>query len=63
MVDAMEECAFGLSTNSGMETGLHASVECMVALLDSLQILCSGELTEPMISEQVRYYNALIHLI
>ncbi|XP_036221148.2 brefeldin A-inhibited guanine nucleotide-exchange protein 3 [Bactrocera oleae] len=53
MVDAMEECAFGVSTNSGMETGLHASVECMVALLDSLQILCSGEVTESMISDQI----------
>nr|XP_036676973.1 brefeldin A-inhibited guanine nucleotide-exchange protein 3 isoform X1 [Drosophila suzukii] len=54
LVDAMEECAYGASgVGSATEASLQASVECMVALLDSLQVLCSGELTESMISDQI----------
>ncbi|XP_017871876.1 PREDICTED: brefeldin A-inhibited guanine nucleotide-exchange protein 3 isoform X1 [Drosophila arizonae] len=53
LVDAMEECAYGASAGSATEASLQASVECMVALLDSLQVLCSGELTESMISDQI----------
>lgn len=53
LIDAMEECAYGASAGSGTEASLQASVECMVALLDSLQVLCSGELTESMISDQI----------
>lgn len=50
----MEECAYGASGGgSATEASLQASVECMVALLDSLQVLCSGELTESMISDQI----------
>lgn len=49
----MEECAYGASAGSATEASLQASVECMVALLDSLQVLCSGELTESMISDQI----------
>ncbi|XP_032296535.1 brefeldin A-inhibited guanine nucleotide-exchange protein 3 isoform X2 [Drosophila virilis] len=53
LIDAMEECAYGASAGSATEASLQASVECMVALLDSLQVLCSGELTESMISDQI----------
>ncbi|XP_030380962.1 brefeldin A-inhibited guanine nucleotide-exchange protein 3 [Scaptodrosophila lebanonensis] len=53
MVDAMEECAYGASAGTAAEASLQASVECMVALLDSLQVLCTGELTESMISDQI----------
>lgn len=50
----MEECAYGAGGVGGVtEASLQASVECMVALLDSLQVLCTGELTESMISDQI----------
>ncbi|KNC27312.1 hypothetical protein FF38_08952, partial [Lucilia cuprina] len=53
MIDAMEECAYGAGNSTVVEASLQASVECMVALLQSLQVLCTGELTETMISDQI----------
>ncbi|XP_037938605.1 brefeldin A-inhibited guanine nucleotide-exchange protein 3 [Teleopsis dalmanni] len=53
LIDAMEECAYGVNSGVAVEASLQASVECMVALLESLQILCTGELTESMISDQI----------
>lgn len=55
MVDAMEECAYGNGSggNSVVEASLHASVECMVALLQSLQVLCTGDLNENIISDHI----------
>uniref|UniRef100_A0A1B0FLI6 SEC7 domain-containing protein n=1 Tax=Glossina morsitans morsitans TaxID=37546 RepID=A0A1B0FLI6_GLOMM len=53
MIDAMEECAYSVNNGTNAESSLQASVECMVALLQSLQVLCSGELTESMISNQI----------
>ncbi|XP_055389685.1 brefeldin A-inhibited guanine nucleotide-exchange protein 3 [Condylostylus longicornis] len=53
IIDAMEECALAVQTGSGNEQSLQASVECVVALLDSLQTLCSGEINENTISDQI----------
>ncbi|XP_055842958.1 brefeldin A-inhibited guanine nucleotide-exchange protein 3 [Episyrphus balteatus] len=53
IIDAMEECAFAAHTGTGVEGSLQASVECMVALLDSLQTLCSGDINENIISDQI----------
>lgn len=47
IIDAMEECAI-----SGQTTcSLHTSVECIVALLASLQTLCTGDLDNNIISD------------
>ncbi|XP_013116379.2 brefeldin A-inhibited guanine nucleotide-exchange protein 3 [Stomoxys calcitrans] len=57
MIDAMEECAYGVGSGNGsgfvVEASLQASVECMVALLQSLQVLCTGEINETIISDQI----------
>lgn len=53
MIDAMEECAYGVASGNAVEASLQASAECMVALLESLQVLCSGEINESMLSDQV----------
>lgn len=53
LIDAMEECA--TSSHSGIELSLHASVECIVALLTSLQNLSTGEIDENTVSEQVAH--------
>lgn len=47
IIDAMEECAVTASqTGNASEASLQSSVECVVALLASLQTLCSGEIDE-----------------
>lgn len=48
IIDAMEECALSGQT---CESALHTSVECIVALLASLQTLCSGDLNHNIISD------------
>lgn len=57
MIDAMEECAYGVGGGTGagfvVEASLQASVECMVALLQSLQVLCTGEINDTIISDQI----------
>mgnify|MGYP004602613769 CR=1 FL=1 len=51
----MEECSYPGTGGYVAEASLQASVECMVALLDSLQVLCTGEITEAIISDQVNW--------
>lgn len=47
IIDAMEECATtALQTGNTCEASLQSSVECVVALLASLQTLCSGDIDE-----------------
>lgn len=48
IIDAMEECALSGQT---CESALHTSVECIVALLASLQTLCTGDLDNNIISD------------
>lgn len=50
-MDAMEECAVAAQAGTACENSLHTSVECVVALLASLQTLCSGDLDENIISD------------
>lgn len=60
IIDAMEECATAVTTllasggtpSAGSETALQSSVECVVALLGSLQTLCTGTLTSTMLDDQ-----------
>lgn len=47
IIDAMEECATSaLQTGNTTDASLQSSVECVVALLASLQTLCSGDIDE-----------------
>lgn len=48
----MEECALATQTGNSCENALQASVECVVALLESLQTLCSGSIDENVLSDQ-----------
>lgn len=64
----MEECALAVQSGNGNESSLQASVECIVALLGSLQTLCSGEINEDIISDQVTlqqivYKKSFLHII
>lgn len=52
IIDAMEECAIAVQSGHSCENSLHSSVECVVALLASLQSLCSGELTSNILNDQ-----------
>lgn len=52
IIDAMEECAVAVQTGHSCENSLHSSVECVVALLASLQSLCSGEIATNILSDQ-----------
>lgn len=48
----MEECALSAQAGNSCENALQASVECIVALLESLQTLCSGNIDESALSDQ-----------
>lgn len=48
----MEECALAIQTGNCCEIALQASVECIVALLESLQTLCSGNIDENVLNDQ-----------
>lgn len=49
----MEECAISAqSGNNSCESSLQSSVECIVALLASLQTLCSGDIDETILNDQ-----------
>lgn len=52
IIDAMEECALSAQAGNSCENALQASVECIVALLESLQTLCSGNIDENALSDQ-----------
>lgn len=52
IIDAMEECALSAQAGNACENALQASVECIVALLESLQTLCSGNIDENALSDQ-----------
>lgn len=52
LIDAMEECALAMQAGNACENSLQASVECIVALLESLQTLCSGQIDENVLSDQ-----------
>lgn len=52
IIDAMEECALSTQAGNSCENALQASVECIVALLESLQTLCSGNIDENALSDQ-----------
>ncbi|CAO1381482.1 unnamed protein product, partial [Diamesa tonsa] len=52
IIDAMEECATNANANMGEDNSMHSSVECIVALLSSLQTMCTGDV-ENIISNQV----------
>lgn len=52
IIDAMEECAVAVQSGNSCESALHSSVECVVALLASLQTLCSGEIDANTLSDQ-----------
>lgn len=48
----MEECALSAQAGNSCENALQASVECIVALLESLQTLCSGNIDENSLCDQ-----------
>lgn len=60
IIDAMEECALavtqanaaGQTLPASSEAALLTSVECVVALLGSLQTLCTGRLTADVLDDQ-----------
>lgn len=52
IIDAMEECAVAVQAGTSCENALHSSVECVVALLASLQTLCSGDIDANVLSDQ-----------
>lgn len=52
IIDSMEECALSANSAFGSDESLHSSIECLVALLSSLQTLCTGDV-ENIVSEQV----------
>lgn len=52
IIDAMEECALSAQAGNSCESALQASVECIVALLESLQTLCSGNIDENALNDQ-----------
>lgn len=52
IIDSMEECAVSNNSAFGSDESLHASIECLVALLSSLQALCTGDV-ETIISDQI----------
>lgn len=60
IIDAMEECAVAVSQataagavpTAASEAALQSSVECVVALLGSLQTLCTGELSAAVLDDQ-----------
>lgn len=52
IIDAMEECALSTQAGNACDNALQASVECIVALLESLQTLCSGNIDENSLSDQ-----------
>lgn len=60
IIDAMEECALavaqanaaGQTAPASGEAALLSSVECVVALLGSLQTLCTGRLTADVLDDQ-----------
>jgi brefeldin A-inhibited guanine nucleotide-exchange protein 3 len=53
IIDSMEECALQHNTTFGSDEALHSSIECLVALLSSLQTLCTGNNVDNLISDQV----------
>ncbi|XP_052900381.1 brefeldin A-inhibited guanine nucleotide-exchange protein 3 [Anopheles moucheti] len=54
LIDAMEECAAAWHHGSASVYGaLSSSVECVVALLESLQILSSGNFDETLIGDRI----------
>lgn len=48
----MEECALSAQAGNSCDNALQASVECIVALLESLQTLCSGNIDENSLNDQ-----------
>lgn len=53
IIDAMEECALAAqSSQNSCENALQASVECIVALLESLQTMCAGNIDENALNDQ-----------
>uniref|UniRef100_A0A182MKZ8 SEC7 domain-containing protein n=1 Tax=Anopheles culicifacies TaxID=139723 RepID=A0A182MKZ8_9DIPT len=54
LIDAMEECAAAWHHGSASVYGaLSSSVECVVALLESLQVLSSGNFDESLIGDRI----------
>ena len=54
VIDAMEECAAAWHHGSASVYGaLSSSVECVVALLESLQVLSSGSYDESLIGDRI----------
>ncbi|GAB0094105.1 brefeldin A-inhibited guanine nucleotide-exchange protein 3 [Sergentomyia squamirostris] len=52
IIDAMEECATASQTGNSTEAALQSSVECVVALLSSLQVLSSSDVNDTILSNQ-----------
>jgi brefeldin A-inhibited guanine nucleotide-exchange protein 3 len=52
IIDSMEECALSANSAFGSDDSLHSSIECLVALLSSLQTLCTEDV-ENIMSDQV----------
>ena len=48
IIDSMEECAISANSAFGSDESLHSSIECLVGLLSSLQMLCTGEIDNVM---------------
>ncbi|XP_021695176.1 brefeldin A-inhibited guanine nucleotide-exchange protein 3 [Aedes aegypti] len=54
IIDAMEECATTSQHGStSVDNSMNSSVECIVALLESLQTLCSGTFDESIMSDRI----------
>lgn len=68
IIDAMEECAMAMTAggnsggggnSSGTESSMKSSVECVAALLASLQAMCSGAIDETVMNDHtVEVLNA-----
>lgn len=52
IIDSMEECAASANSTFGSDESLHSSIECLVALLSSLQKMCTGNVDD-IISDEV----------
>lgn len=57
IIDSMEECAASSNSTFGSDESLHASIECLVALLSSLQTMCIGDVDSIMSDEVAESLN------
>lgn len=57
IIDSMEECAASANSTFGSDESLHSSIECLVALLSSLQTMCTGNVDNILSDEVAEVIN------